>query len=339
MLTKKFNSGRNVKTFIVPPWGTHNTVPPFAFALRRGVEAQIHAITITGKEPGPSLYVGGGTHGDEINGIEAAWQIGHKVDYTELKGSLTVVPLQNPAALQYRSRLNPFDPIDPDWVHPGDPCGSYIQRVKYILNDLASGADCVIDLHTSGISGTNNPMIYVPPEIGNGAGKRSLELSLAFGGDRIVYGKKEEDYGWPVKFAMPFVAVREGRAGIYSEAGHGGSLIPEERFVKYFVTGVFNVMRKMGMIEGEIVEQGERLVVDPVSEGEQTVQAPAEGIFKPVVQVGERVQKGQLLAEIHIIPEGLEEVISPLDGLITYLQLFGPTAEGDRMVTISPSRS
>jgi len=303
------------------------------------VEVQIRVVTITGREPGPSLYVGGGTHGDEINGIEAAWQIAHRVDYAKLKGRLTVVPLQNPAALRYRSRLNPYDPTDPDWVHPGAPKGSYTQMVKHVLNGLASKADCVIDLHTAGMGGTNNPMIYVPPETGNGAGRRSLELALAFGGDRIVYGKNEEDYGWPVEFAMPFVAVREGRLGLYSEAGHGGSLIPEERFVNYFVTGVFNVMKKMGMVEGEIAEQGERLVVDPLSEGEQAVRAPAEGILRPMVQVGDRVRKGDLVAEIHVIPEGLKEVRSPLSGLITYLQLFGPTAEGDRIAAISPSSS
>ena len=280
MLERGLQTGRNVQNFIIPSWGTHNTVPPFTFILRRGMEAQIRVMTIIGKESGPNLYIGGGTHGDEINGIEAAWQIAHKVDYTELKGSLTIVPLQNPVAFQYRSRLNPFDPTDPDWVHPGKPNGSYTQMVKHVLTGLTSKADCVIDLHTAGMSGTNNPMIYVPPEIGNGAGKRSLELSLAFGGDRIIYGKKEDDYGWPVEFAMPFVAVREGRAGIYSEAGHGGSLIPEERFVDYFVTGVFNVMRRMCMYDGEIVEQGERLVVEPLSEGEQTVLSPAEGILR-----------------------------------------------------------
>ncbi|MFX1514111.1 MAG: hypothetical protein ACFFCQ_16145 [Promethearchaeota archaeon] len=55
--------------------------------------------------------------------------------------------------------------------------------MKHVLNQLVTTADCVIDLHTAGRDGTNNPMIYVPPEIGNGTGKRSLERSLAFGGE------------------------------------------------------------------------------------------------------------------------------------------------------------
>ena len=74
-------------------------------------------------------------------------------------------------------------------------------------------------------------MIYVPPESGNGAGNRSLELAKKFGGDRIVFGVKEDDYGWPVRNAMPFVAVREGKIGLYAEAGVGGAGIPDNRYV------------------------------------------------------------------------------------------------------------
>jgi len=114
-------------------------------------------------------------------------------------------------------------------------------------------------------------MIYVLPEIGNGSGRRSLELALAFGGAMIFQGMKEEDYGWPISLAMPFVAVRDGRAGIYPEAGQGGEGAPEELFVNYFVTGVLNVIRAMAMIESEVNEQGERLVVDPITENTQTI--------------------------------------------------------------------
>lgn len=209
--------------------------------------------------------------------------------------------------------------------------------MKYILNQLAATADCVIDLHTAGRDGTNNSMIYVPPEIGNSAGKRSLELSLAFGGDRIVYGTSEDDYGWPVKFAMPFVAVREGKTGLYIEAGSGGAGVPEERFVNYFITGIRNVLKTMGMLEGEIKEQGERIVVDPCLERDQILRAPVGGIFNPLIQIGDKVKPDQLLAKIHCIPEGEEKITAPVGGLITYLQRSGPTAKADQLLVISPS--
>ncbi len=93
----------------------------------------------------------------------------------------------------------------------------------------------------------------------------------------------------------------------------------------------------MGMIEGEVVEQGERLVLDPLVETEQTIRAPMGGIFNPCIRVGETVTEGQVLAEIHGIPEGVEQISAPITGLVTFLQLYGPTAIGDRLVVISPS--
>jgi predicted deacylase len=262
-----------------------------------------------------------------------------QVDFNDVKGELILVPVQNPVGYLFRSRLNPYDPIDPDWVHPGESTGSFSKRMKHILNTLASEADCVIDMHSAGRGGSNNPMIYAPPEIGNRAGTRSLELSIAFGGDRIIQGDKEEDYGWPVQFAMPFVAVREGRAGIYPEAGQGGSGLPEDSYVEYFVTGVLNVMKAMGMLDGEIFEQGERLVVDPLKDGTQTVRTVNGGIFNPVVDNGDSVTKEQLLAEVHSIPKGIEEIKAPIDGLVIFIRTYGSIEAGGHLISISPSKT
>lgn len=319
----------------IPAVSTHNTISPFNMEMNGGIEVEIHVIKIIGSEKGPTVYVGGGTHGDEINGIEAVLRLPSLLDKIDIKGTLILVPLQNPAAYKFRARLNPYDPIDPDWVHPGDPKGKYTQRMKYHLRNLWINSDCIIDLHTSGRKGSNNSMIYVPPENGNGSGNESLRLSKAFGGDRIIFGSKEENYGWPVKNAMPFVAVRNGKAGLYPEAGNGGSSIPKERHVKYFTTGVMNVLKKMGLITGDIVKQGEVLVVDPLEEKNIFLKARIEGIFNPTVEVGEKVRKGQLLAEIHAIPKGIQKIISPMEGLVTYRHFLGPTTTGENLYTIS----
>ena len=61
-------------------------------------------------------------------------------------------------------------------------------------------------------------------------------------------------------------AVRKGRAGIYAEAGEGGSVTPHPSHVEYFVTGILNVLKAMGTIDDEAVNQGERIVVDPLKE-------------------------------------------------------------------------
>ena len=332
----RLTPGRKVESFAVEAVGTHNSVPPFTTAVSPGVAVTIHAIRITGEKGGPSAYVGGGQHGDEIGGMAAAWEVARAVDHRKLKGRLVVVPLQNPAAFKFRTRLNPFDPIDPDWIYPGDPSGTHYQRTRFILNNLASECDCVMDLHTAGISGANSGYVYVPPETGNGSGKRSLELGLAFGGDRIIRGKSEETYGWKVSSAMPFAAVREGRLGLYPEAGQGGGMMPEKRFVDYLVTGTLNVLKSMHMLEGDIVAQGERIVVDPSSE--KSVKAPREGLLKTLVSPGQNVSKGQVIAEIRRIPRGLVKVKAPIAGNVIFLHRLGSVGEGESIATLSPGK-
>lgn len=336
MSDKKGISGTYYEKYVIPPSGTHNTVPPFTTKIEKGEEVAIHAIRINGEGEGPTVYVGGGMHGDEINGVEATLRISRKIDINNLRGKLILVPVQNPGGYNYRTRLSPYDPIDPDWIHPGKKEGTYSHRMKYILNSLASEADCVIDLHTAGRGGSNNPMIYVPPETGNGAGEKSIELAKAFGGDRIIYGNNEDDYGWPVHLAMPFIAVKDGKTGLYPEAGQGGSYLPEERFVNYFVKGVLNVLKKLNMIDGEIEEQGEVLIQKPLEVQDQNVLISMSGLFNPVVDVGDSVTKGDKLGEIHSIPKGVFEINAPVTGLITWMATYGPISDNGRVFTISP---
>jgi predicted deacylase len=319
----------------IEPVGTHNTVPPFSAQIKKGIESEIWHHEIIGSAHKPRIYIGGGTHGDELNGVAAVLKLGNIIKEHKIGGTVILVPLQNPAAFKFRERLNPYDPIDPDWVHPGIETGTYSQRIKHVLNQLARDADCVIDLHTSGRGGTNNPMIYVPPEIGNGAGNRSLELAKIFGGDRLVFGKNEDEYDWPVKNTMPFVAVREGRMGLYSEAGVGGASIPDTRHVDYFVTGVLNVMKSLGMIEGTIEEQGERKISSP-TESEQGVLATQDGIFKPIANLGSMVKRGDLMAEVWGLDGHVEKIYSPGEGLITYMNQYGSVGIKDTIYKISP---
>ena len=328
--------GKYTVNYKIESSGTYNTVPPFASSIIKGPECNLSAVRIVGGATSPCIYVGGGTHGDEINGVAAVLRLIEEVSPEKLNGSLVLVPVQNPLGFKYRCRLNPFDPIDPDWVHPGRPSGNYSKSVKKFLYDLVEGVDCVIDLHTAGRGGFNNTMVYVPPETGGGEGEASLRLSLAFGGDQIIQGKNLDDYGWPVQYAMPFVFARMGKTGIYAESGEGGSTIPDSKSVDYFLRGVKNVMKTMGMIEGEVVKQGKRNIIDPVKDESFNLDSPIEGIFIPSVAAGANVNEGQILAKIYGIPTGVYDVHAPKRGYIVWVCSFGAVGENDRLFSIHP---
>ncbi len=314
---------------------SYNAVGPFSSRVTPISDPEIIIHTIYGDFPGPTLYVGGCMHGDELNGTTAILQILQIIQCYVLRGTVVVVPIQSPVAFNFRERLNPFDPIDPDWVFPGREVGTYSQVLKYNLLSLSSTADCVIDCHSAGRGGANVPMVYCPPENGNKCGDKSLELAISFGGERIVFGDVDGDYDWPVQHTLPFVAVREGRMGIYTEAGTGGSCIPEKRYVRYFVNGIVNVMKAMNMVTGVILEQGERAVVHP-RRREVHVVATREGISLPVVEVGCSVSTGDCVAEVWDYSGQCCRLLSPISGLVVYYNRFGSVGSGDRLATISP---
>ena len=100
----------------------------------------------------PRALVTAGIHGDE--GPWSAWAI-HKmlgsVDLEELRGSLRVVPVANPLAMEADARCSPMDGLDLNRAFPGKPNGSHSERLATALTRQAiEDVDVVIDLHGGG---------------------------------------------------------------------------------------------------------------------------------------------------------------------------------------------
>lgn len=101
---------------------------------------------------GPLALITAGVHGDE--GPWGAWALHHLLettDLSELRGTLRVVPVSNPLAMQADLRNAPVDQLDLNRVFPGSPSGSYSEALAHTLTIHAlDGASVVIDLHGGG---------------------------------------------------------------------------------------------------------------------------------------------------------------------------------------------
>src|SRR2546430_12673323 len=70
---------------------------------------------------------------------------------TDLIGTLRVVPVSNPLAMEADARCAPLDVLDLNRVFPGNPNGSHTERLAAVLAEHAvAGADVLIDLHGGG---------------------------------------------------------------------------------------------------------------------------------------------------------------------------------------------
>jgi predicted deacylase len=103
-------------------------------------------------EGSPRATLLAGVHGDEGPwGSLAIRYLLEDIENSNLLGSMNIVPVANPLAMEADSRVSPIDNLDLNRVFPGDPKGSHTQRIAAILVEQAlNGSDFVYDLHGGG---------------------------------------------------------------------------------------------------------------------------------------------------------------------------------------------
>lgn len=122
-------------------------------------------ITITthvyrSKNPGPTLLLLGGVHGDEINGIEIVNQLVMEDEFDHIDcGTVIAIPLLNVFGFNNLSRDVP-DGKDVNRSFPGSSGGSLASRVaSTITRKILPYVDYAVDCHTGGSARYNYPQI------------------------------------------------------------------------------------------------------------------------------------------------------------------------------------
>lgn len=267
--------------------------------LPSGTAIEVAVHVYQAKEPGPVLLIIAGMHGDEINSIEIVRRGLTSGLFSGLqRGAVIVVPLLNVFGFINFSRDVP-DGKDVNRSFPGSAKGSLAARVAHLVTkELLPMADVVIDLHTGGSSRYNYPQIRYSMR-----SDVARELAGIFGASFMVHKpliakslrKSASDMG---KVAIVFeggeserydpFSIHEGLAGLRRVLFHTGLSSREEQLRE-----VINIQHT------------------------SWVRAQAAGLFLWAHASGDRVEKGQLLGNIHD-PQGRAEfkVISPRSGHI-----------------------
>lgn len=231
----------------------------------------------------PRLLITAGIHGDE--GPWGSWAI-HKVlrriQPHELRGSIRVVPMTNPLALQADTRNAPVDQLDLNRVFPGSPDGSYTEQVAHVLATQAlAGVDAVIDLHGGG-SWCVNAFVF---EMAGGA-----TLAHAFPAPFIVQAPDRTVTltGYARSLGMTVTAVEMGGRSAF-----------ENQWADRIATGLYAALSAMGVI---VPDHAPAPPPPAVRVGETHVLRPTMGgIFIPEIgaeQVGTLIEQNTLLGRM-----------------------------------------
>lgn len=274
-----------------------------------GSTVGLPVIVINGSGEGPTLCLDSGNHGDEYEGTEAIITVAKKIDPSELNGTLICVPVLNFVAFEAGVRVNPFEyyKIDMNRSYPGNEDGWLTEQIAFkYFHDIASRADYAISFHGGGTY--LSPCAYTvcqSSEFGS-ISEKSKELARFFGMRLISFPR----------FGGSFEreAAKRGIPAIIAEiGGHSDRYRHRQHYVELGEKGILNVMRYLGMLKGKAVAPEEQILVQSV-----IVRSKRAGLWRPEIQAGEDVSKGDILGKVFdFFGEEIECVRSPVDGIVT----------------------
>lgn len=274
-----------------------------------------------GKRAGPTMFVSAAIHGDELNGIEIVSRLIRSKSIANLKGTLIAVPMVNVYGVLNQSRYLP-DRRDLNRSFPGSRKGSLAGRLAYLFyKEVVSKCDFGIDLHTGAIHRSNLPQIRAnldDPDV--------LEMAKAFGVPVLLNADIRDG-------SLRQTASEDGIKILLYEAGQ--ALRYDEFSIRAGVKGIINTMRHMGMLNKS--RSKKTVAITPfIARASGWVRAPESGFITHSAQLGDHVEKGDVLA---VIADSFgtfqANIISPAEGVVIGKQNIPLTQEGEAIYHIA----
>ncbi|MFW6093193.1 MAG: succinylglutamate desuccinylase/aspartoacylase family protein [Pseudomonadota bacterium] len=256
-------------------------------------------LVANGSEPGPVLCLTAAVHGDEINGIEIVRRVLHDLETERVRGTVVGVPIVNLQGFQRNSRYLP-DRRDLNRHFPGNPTGSSASRIAHSLfTRIIRHCDALVDLHTGSFHRTNLPQLRADLN-----DDRVVELTAGFGSTVILHSEGAEG-------TLRRAATSAGVPSVTIEAGM--PMRVQEDVVEHSVKAIFTLMDTMEIYDRRSLWGNP----EPVYYQSRWVRADGGGILAGEVQLGRRVQPGDLLGTvIDPISNEQQQILSPYRGRV-----------------------
>lgn len=258
---------------------------------------------VHGARPGPTLFVSGAVHGDEIIGVEVIRRLLKAIAPERVAGTLLCVPIVNAFGFIGRTRYLP-DQRDLNRSFPGSEGGSLAAKLAYLLmQEVVRRSDVGIDLHSAAASRTNLPQIRTDLR-----SPRAKQLAEAFGAPVILRSPEREG-------SLRKAAGALGKDVLVYEAGE--ALRFDMPSIQIGVRGVQRVMSCLGMLP----DTPTALFAEAppiVSTSSRWVRAPEGGILRAMKTTGDRIREGERLGVIsNPYDDSAEsEVLANISGLV-----------------------
>lgn len=235
------------------------------------------------KIPGPTILFTAGIHGDEVNGVEIVRQLIASGINKPKCGTIICIPVINIFGFINLKREFP-DGRDLNRVFPGTQNGSLASRVAYkLVHEIIPHVDLIIDYHTGSAGRFNAPQLRFVKD------NRELnDLSKVFGAPFVLYSKN-------INKSFRNTCHILGKPMLLFEGGKSFHI--DETVTASGIKGAKRILQHFDMLKTTFK------VTKPSKESiyinESTwKRAKYSGMFKPVVAVGVKVNKKDILGTI-----------------------------------------
>lgn len=270
-------------------------------------------------KPGPTVFVSAAIHGDELNGIEIIRRL---IDshWKVIRGTLILVPMVNVYGVLNQSRYLP-DRRDLNRSFPGSAKGSLAARLALnFMTNIVKQCDYGIDLHTGAIHRSNFPQIRADL-----SDEETLTMAKAFGVPVLLNSVLRDG-------SLREAATAHGTKVLLYEAGE--ALRFDELSVRAGVTGIKNVLMSLGLLQKH---RRKKVKIEPfIANKSEWIRAMGSGIVREYVTLGDKVERGQVLADINS-PLGklIQQMKSTRSGIVIGKQNIPLVQEGEAMFHIA----
>ncbi len=282
-------------------------------------------VIINGAKPGKNIAILAGTHGTEFPGVEAVTRLTNTLDPVKMSGTVIAIPVLNiPQFMERTQFTSPVDGLNLNEEFPGDPDGTYTQRLAYkVYTEVVEKSDALIDCHGGDINEDINGFVVASRSGDEKRDRISLEMASCY----------------PTSFVHVFPSETHGMSnsaqrlfGIPCIQPEAGTPYPvREEAVRFHIEGILNVLKYFQILCGEPEKHHQLL-----SPRRLKLYSQCGGAWKPMVTLDEQVKTGQILGVVkNFYGEPIQTLTAPESGVVSMTRCYYSVKKGEMLLVLS----